>query len=245
MAWSNTSTATNTSGLASVNTFLSAHLANHRLEKKSLASSLEQQVETLRTRLVRAEDRLGKTRRRFGWCMVALVLVGALGLAWGAWTCECRAVEEERPKRWRPGLRRRREAAASVVHAPHVWAVCAVLWLAILGFALLRGLGRNVFKIEGAGSIVENNINQTVASGVNSASSGVAFTLPALFLLKADGVGGIGEIDPLPFILSGMAGAFLGIVMIIPLRKQMLEYERLRFPSGIAVAALLKSVRVS
>ncbi len=101
---------------------------------------------------------------------------------------------------------------------------------AILGFAVLR-----------KGSIVENNINQTVASGVNSASSGVAFTLPALFLLKADGIGGSGAIEPLPFILSGMAGAFLGIVMIIPLRKQMLEYERLRFPSGIAVAALLKS----
>ena len=64
---------------------------------------------------------------------------------------------------------------------------------AILGFAVLRGA-------MGKGSIVENNINQTVASGVNSASSGVAFTLPALFLLKADGVGGIGDIDPLPFI---------------------------------------------
>lgn len=108
---------------------------------------------------------------------------------------------------------------------------------AILGFAVLRGA-------MGKGSIIENNINQTVASGVNAASSGVAFTLPALFLLKGtDGSDplGIGEIEALPFILSGMAGAFLGIVMIIPLRKQMLEYERLRFPSGIAVAALLKS----
>jgi putative OPT family oligopeptide transporter len=108
---------------------------------------------------------------------------------------------------------------------------------AILGFAVLRGA-------MGKGSIVENNINQTVASGVNAASSGVAFTLPALFLLKdgdPTGVMGIGDIEPLPFILAGMAGSFLGIVMIIPLRKQMLEYERLRFPSGIAVAALLKS----
>ena len=46
---------------------------------------------------------------------------------------------------------------------------------AILGFAVLRGVLRK-------GSIVENNINQTVASGVNTASAGVAFTLPALFL---------------------------------------------------------------
>ncbi|HIA04870.1 MAG TPA: hypothetical protein EYN66_23740, partial [Myxococcales bacterium] len=44
-----------------------------------------------------------------------------------------------------------------------------------------------------------------------------------------------------PFILAAMAGSFMGVVLIIPLRKQMLEFERLRFPSGIAVASLLKS----
>ncbi len=54
---------------------------------------------------------------------------------------------------------------------------------AILGFALLRGVGRGVLKIPGAGSIVENNINQTIASGINTASAGVTFTFPALYLL--------------------------------------------------------------
>lgn len=104
---------------------------------------------------------------------------------------------------------------------------------AILGFAVLRGLLRN-------GSIVENNINQTVASGVNTAAPGVAFTLPALFIL--------GVCDPelrdfsvLSVMLAAAGGSFLGIVFIIPLRKQMIELERLRFPSGIAVATLLKS----
>ena len=41
-------------------------------------------------------------------------------------------------------------------------------------------------------------------------------------------------------ILAATAGAFLGMV-VIPLRKQMIEFERLRFRSGIAVASLLKS----
>lgn len=100
---------------------------------------------------------------------------------------------------------------------------------AILGFAVLRGVLRS-------GTIVENNINQTIASGVNTASAGVAFTLPALFILKADTPD-----DPLPIILAACGGAFLGVFVIIPLRKQMIEFERLRFPSGIAVASLLKS----
>ena len=47
---------------------------------------------------------------------------------------------------------------------------------AILGFGILRG-------IMGRSSIVENNINQTIASAVNGASAGLMFTVPALFIL--------------------------------------------------------------
>jgi putative OPT family oligopeptide transporter len=104
---------------------------------------------------------------------------------------------------------------------------------AILGFAVLRGVLKK-------GSIIENNINQTVASAVNNASSGVSFTLPALFILGLEDPELL-EFDVLPFIMAAVAGTFMGIVIIIPLRKQMIEFERLRFPSGIAVATLLKS----
>jgi len=104
---------------------------------------------------------------------------------------------------------------------------------AILGFGVLRGLLRE-------GTIVENNINQTIASGVNNASAGISFTLPALFILGLENPDLL-QFDPLPFILSAMAGSFMGVVLIIPLRKQMIEFDRLRFPSGIAVGTLLKS----
>ncbi|MFT5358284.1 MAG: putative OPT family oligopeptide transporter [Polyangiales bacterium] len=107
---------------------------------------------------------------------------------------------------------------------------------AITGFALLRGVGRKIFNIEGCGSILETNINQTIASGINTASAGVVFTFPALFLL-----GFADEINYSVILLAAVAGSFMGIVVIIPLRKQMIEIERLRFPSGIAVATILKS----
>lgn len=99
---------------------------------------------------------------------------------------------------------------------------------AILGWGLLRGVLRR-------GSIVENNINQTVASAINNASAGVIFTFPALFLLE--GV----AFNPWAIGAAAVAGAFLGTLFIIPLRKQMIEFERLRFPSGIAVAEILRS----
>ncbi|MGF1466181.1 MAG: OPT/YSL family transporter [Sandaracinaceae bacterium] len=104
---------------------------------------------------------------------------------------------------------------------------------AILGFAVLRGVLRR-------SSIIENNINQTVASGVNSSSAGVAFTLPALFILAHDDPT-LRGFDILPILLAAMGGAFLGVAFIVPLRKQIIELERLRFPSGIAVASLLRS----
>ena len=100
---------------------------------------------------------------------------------------------------------------------------------AILGFGILRGLlGRR--------SIIENNIVQTIASGVNAASSGMMFSVPAIFLL------GFGDrFDPVVLTFGCIAGAYLGIAFIVPLRKHMIDYERLTYPGGVAVATILKS----
>ena len=98
---------------------------------------------------------------------------------------------------------------------------------AVLGWGVLRGILRK-------GTILENNIAQTVASSVNTSNSGVIFTLPVLFLLGIN-------MDPVWAIAATTAGAILGVAFIIPTRKQMIEFERLRFPTGTAVAAVLRS----
>jgi len=99
---------------------------------------------------------------------------------------------------------------------------------AILGFGILRGL-------MGRSSIVENNINQTIASAVNGASAGMMFTVPALFIL------GETNFNTVLIVFACIAGGILGIAFIIPLRKQMIDYERLTYPGGVAVATILKS----
>ena len=100
---------------------------------------------------------------------------------------------------------------------------------AILGFGILRGILRRK-------SIIENNIVQTIASGVNGASSGMMFSVPAIFLL-----GYSDRFDPVILTFGCIAGAFLGIAFIIPLRKHMIDFERLTYPGGVAVATILKS----
>jgi len=104
---------------------------------------------------------------------------------------------------------------------------------AILGWGILRGLLRR-------NSIVENNINQTVASAVNGASAGMMFSVPALFILESD-YPGVTSFEPWLMILACATGGVLGIAFVIPLRKQMIDYNRLAYPGGIAVAAVLRS----
>ena len=109
---------------------------------------------------------------------------------------------------------------------------------AILGWGVLRGIMRRT-------SIVENNINQTVASAVNGASAGIMFTVPALFILsRSEGLETVADFTPslvALLILASITGCLIGLAFVIPLRKQMIDFNRLAYPGGIAVAAILKS----
>ncbi|MBK7404073.1 MAG: OPT/YSL family transporter [Phycisphaerales bacterium] len=108
---------------------------------------------------------------------------------------------------------------------------------AVVGYGVLRGLLRTVIK--DAGSVVEVNLAQTVASAVNTSNSGVIFTVPVLFLLGATLTWT--DTDFWLITVACIAGGVLGTAFIIPLRKQMIEIDRLRFPSAVGVATILKS----
>lgn len=103
---------------------------------------------------------------------------------------------------------------------------------AVLGFGVLRGL-------LGRGTILEVNMTQTIASAVNTSNAGVIFTVPVLFLIGYDLT--IRSVSFWMIALACTAGAVMGVAFIIPLRKQMIDVERLRFPSGTAVASILRS----
>jgi putative OPT family oligopeptide transporter len=107
---------------------------------------------------------------------------------------------------------------------------------AILGWGILRGIMRRT-------SIVENNINQTIASAVNGASAGMMFSIPALFILanRSPEFAGLTDFNIPLMVLACITGGFIGLAFIIPLRRQMIDFDRLAYPGGIAVAAILKS----
>ena len=109
----------------------------------------------------------------------------------------------------------------------------------ISGSAIAAVLGFGILKILRRGTIVETNIVQTVASAVNTSNSGVIFTVPVLILLGFT----LSATDANFWLLTlaAIAGAIMGCVFIIPLRKQMIDIDRLRFPSAVGVSTILKS----
>lgn len=106
--------------------------------------------------------------------------------------------------------------------------VSASIPAAVVSMAIMRGIFRR-------GTVLENNIAQTVASTGESLAAGAIFTLPALIL-----AGVWNEFDY--WICTGivMAGGLLGIVFMIPLRKALIvDRTDLRYPEGVACAEVL------
>jgi putative OPT family oligopeptide transporter len=104
--------------------------------------------------------------------------------------------------------------------------VAASIPIAVLSISILRAFGR--------GSILENVIVQTTGNAGQSIAAGVIFTLPALIFLGFD-------LEYSRIFMLALIGGFLGVLFMVPLRKQLIvdEHENLRFPEGTACADVL------
>ena len=86
-----------------------------------------------------------------------------------------------------------------------------------------------------SGSILENNIVQTMASTGESLAAGVIFTVPAMLM-----VGAWQEFQFWPTTLITMLGGVLGIVFMVPMRKALIvDRPDLVFPEGLACSEVL------
>ncbi len=104
--------------------------------------------------------------------------------------------------------------------------VAASIPIAVLSISLLRALGR--------ASILENNIVQTTGSAGESVAGGVIFTLPALIFLGF-------PLEYSRIFLLSLIGGWLGVLFMIPLRRQLIvkEHGNLLYPEGTACADVL------
>jgi uncharacterized oligopeptide transporter (OPT) family protein len=106
--------------------------------------------------------------------------------------------------------------------------VAASIPISVLSISILRAFGK--------ASILENNIVQTTGNAGQSIASGVIFTLPALIFLGFD-------LESTRIFALALFGGWLGVLFMIPLRKQLIvhEHETLTYPEGTACADVLQA----
>lgn len=130
------------------------------------------------------------------------------------------------------------------------WISTMAMPSALIGFSVFKVLTKYLaFPF----TPIENVLIQTVAGAVGTMPLGCGFVgvIPALeFLLKdgedgPSGNGGEGEGGPLrlsfwKLVIWSLGVCLFGVVFAVPLRKEVIVREKLRFPSGTASALMLR-----
>ena len=118
------------------------------------------------------------------------------------------------------------------------WGLGVAITACILSFsigALLERIGLLRTNL----SILENNCMQSAASSAGySTGSTMVGAISALLMIRG---------EHLPFwtlLLWTIFLAILGVVVAIPMKRQMINVEQLKFPSGVAAAQTLRSLYV-
>lgn len=130
------------------------------------------------------------------------------------------------------------------------WMSLMTMPSSLIGFAVFKSLSKHLsFPF----TPVENVLIQTVAGAVGTMPLGCGFVgvIPALeFLLKEGedgklGDGGTGEGGPLnvgfwKLVIWSLGVCLFGAIFAVPLRKEVIIREKLKFPSGTATALMIR-----
>ena len=108
--------------------------------------------------------------------------------------------------------------------------VSAAIPASVIAMLVLRRVLRG-------GTILEANMVQTAASAGESLAAGIIFTVPAIVL-----IGFWTEFDYWTTTLIAVAGGWLGVLFMIPMRRVFIEESpELPYPEGVACALVLRA----
>ena len=118
------------------------------------------------------------------------------------------------------------------------WVSGMAMPASLLGFAFFRSIRR---ILPYPFTPVENVLVQTVAGAVGTMPLGVGCVgvLPALNILLEPSEGGPINLSLSKLMVWSIGICFLGVFVAVPLRKEVIIREKLRFPSGTATALMI------
>jgi len=118
------------------------------------------------------------------------------------------------------------------------WGLGVAITSCILAYAIFATLHRLFPRQFPPFSILENNAMQSAASAAGyMTGAGLVNAIPALMMLNPAAVPGMWVLTAWIMVIS-----WLGVFLAVPAKRQMINIEQLRFPSGIAAAETLRSL---
>jgi uncharacterized oligopeptide transporter (OPT) family protein len=119
------------------------------------------------------------------------------------------------------------------------WGFGVAITACILSYAIWTALHR-ARLVATPMTILENNCMQSTASAAGASTGGTLISAFAAFMLIEH------VVLPLPTMLAWVFFlAVLGVTMAIPMKRQMINVEQLRFPSGVAAAETLHALHAA
>jgi uncharacterized oligopeptide transporter (OPT) family protein len=116
------------------------------------------------------------------------------------------------------------------------WGFGVAITASVLSYAIWTSLMK-VGLARTPMTILENNCMQSTASSAGYSTGGTLVSAFAAYLIVNR------EAMPVPLMLAWVFFiAVLGVTMAIPMKRQMINIEQLRFPSGIAAAETLRAL---
>src|SRR5215471_16888808 len=116
------------------------------------------------------------------------------------------------------------------------WGFGVAITACILSYAIWTGLLK-IGLVRTPMTILENNCMQSTASAAGYSTGGTLISAFAAWMLIER------TALPLPTLLAWVFFlSVLGVTMAIPMKRQMINVEQLRFPSGIAAAETLRAL---
>jgi len=116
------------------------------------------------------------------------------------------------------------------------WGIGVAITACILSYAIWTTFVK-IGLVKTPMTILENNCMQSCASSAGYSTGGTLISAFAAFIMLN------GHALPLPLTLAWVFFlAILGVTMAVPMKRQMINLEQLRFPSGIAAAETLRAL---
>ncbi len=115
----------------------------------------------------------------------------------------------------------------------------------VLAFAIFSAV-RKLIPGMSEFTMLENNTSQTAASAAAYMSSaGLVSSIPALTMLRREHVIDVPELTPMQLTFWLLVVSVLGVVVAIPLKRNLINAEQLRFPSGIVCAETIRTMHAA